>query len=55
MKYTKVSDNPWIVEVAKNGKTEELFIEFPWLFRSCWLWLVILLFGKNYQIVVDMY
>lgn len=29
MKYTKVNDNQWIVEVQKNGKTEELFIEFP--------------------------
>ena len=29
MKYKKLSDNPRIVEVQENGKTKELFIEFP--------------------------
>ena len=25
----KLSNNSWIVEVQENGKTKELFIEFP--------------------------
>lgn len=25
----KLSDNEWIVEVQENGKTKELYIEFP--------------------------
>lgn len=29
MKYKKIKDNQWIVEVQENGKTKELFIEFP--------------------------
>lgn len=29
MKYKKLNDNQWIVEVQENGKTKELFIEFP--------------------------
>ena len=29
MKYKKISDNQWIVEVQENGKTKDLFIEFP--------------------------
>lgn len=29
MKYTKQSDNSWIVQVQENGKTKDLFIEFP--------------------------
>ena len=29
MKYTKTGDNSWIVTVQENGKTKELFIEFP--------------------------
>jgi hypothetical protein len=29
MKYKKVGDNQWIVEVQENSKTKELFIEFP--------------------------
>lgn len=29
MKYKKTGTNSWIVEVQENGKTKELFIEFP--------------------------
>ena len=29
MKYTQTGTNSWIVEVQENGKTKELFIEFP--------------------------
>ena len=29
MKYTKTGTNSWTVEVQENGKTKELFIEFP--------------------------
>ena len=29
MTYRKISDNEWIVQVQENGKTKELFIEFP--------------------------
>jgi len=29
MSYKKINDNSWIVEVQENGKTKELFIEFP--------------------------
>ena len=29
MKYKQMSQNSWIVEVQENGKTKELFIEFP--------------------------
>lgn len=29
MKYTKQSDNSWIIQVQENGKTKDLFIEFP--------------------------
>ena len=29
MKYKKVGDNQWIIEVQENSKTKELFIEFP--------------------------
>ena len=29
MKYKKTGDNSWIVTVQENGKTKELFIEFP--------------------------
>jgi len=29
MKYTKQGENSWLVEVQENGKTKELFIEFP--------------------------
>jgi hypothetical protein len=29
MKYTKQGENSWILEVQENGKTKELFIEFP--------------------------
>ncbi len=25
----KVTNNKWIIEVQENGKTKELFIEFP--------------------------
>lgn len=27
--YKKTGDNSWIVTVQENGKTKELFIEFP--------------------------
>lgn len=29
MKYKQTGTNSWIVEVQENGKTKELFIEFP--------------------------
>ena len=29
MKYKKTGENSWIIEVQENGKTKELFIEFP--------------------------
>lgn len=29
MKYKQMSQNSWIVEVQQDGKTKELFIEFP--------------------------
>jgi hypothetical protein len=29
MKYKQLSQNEWIVEVQQDGKTKELFIEFP--------------------------
>ena len=29
MKYKKTGTNSWIVEVQQDGKTKELFIEFP--------------------------
>ena len=29
MKYKQVSQNEWLIEVQENGKTKELFIEFP--------------------------
>jgi hypothetical protein len=29
MKYQKTGDNSWIVTVQENGKTKELFVEFP--------------------------
>jgi hypothetical protein len=29
MKYTKQGENSWLIEVQENGKTKELFIEFP--------------------------
>lgn len=27
--YRKISDNNWVVTVQENGKTKELFLEFP--------------------------
>tara|TARA_B110000858_G_C17469133_1_gene321990 strand:+ start:249 stop:446 length:198 start_codon:yes stop_codon:yes gene_type:complete len=27
--HKKTSENNWIIEVQENGKTKELFIEFP--------------------------
>lgn len=27
--YRKISENNWIVTVQENGKTKELFLEFP--------------------------
>ena len=27
--FTKISHNKWIIEVQENGKTKDLFIEFP--------------------------
>ena len=27
--YKKISDNNWIITVQENGKTKELYIEFP--------------------------
>ena len=29
MKYKKTGNNSWIVTVQENGKTKELFIQFP--------------------------
>lgn len=29
MSYKKINDKSWIIEVQENGKTKELFIEFP--------------------------
>ena len=29
MKYKQTGDNSWIVTVQENGKTKELYIEFP--------------------------
>tara|TARA_B100001094_G_scaffold95543_1_gene91562 strand:- start:709 stop:888 length:180 start_codon:yes stop_codon:yes gene_type:complete len=29
MKYQKIGENSWLVQVQENGKTKELFIEFP--------------------------
>ena len=29
MTYRKISNNEWIVQVQENGKTKELYIEFP--------------------------
>ena len=29
MSYKKINDKSWILEVQENGKTKELFIEFP--------------------------
>jgi hypothetical protein len=29
MKYKQLSQNEWVVEVQEDGKTKELFIEFP--------------------------
>lgn len=29
MKYKQMSQNSWLIEVQKDGKTQELFIEFP--------------------------
>lgn len=29
MKYKQTGTNSWLVEVQENGKTKELFIEFP--------------------------
>ena len=29
MKYTKQGGSSWLLEVQENGKTKELFIEFP--------------------------
>lgn len=29
MKYKKTGENSWIIEVQQDGKTKELFIEFP--------------------------
>lgn len=27
--YRKISDNEWIVEVQQDGKTKELYLQFP--------------------------
>ena len=27
--YRKISENNWVVTVQENGKTKELFLEFP--------------------------
>ena len=27
--YVKVNDNEWIITVQENGKTKELFVQFP--------------------------
>jgi hypothetical protein len=29
MEYKQMSQNSWIIKVQENGKTKELFIEFP--------------------------
>ena len=29
MKYKQLSQNTWLVEVQQDGKTKELFFEFP--------------------------
>jgi len=29
MKYKQTGQNSWIVEVQQDGKTKELFLEFP--------------------------
>ena len=29
MKYTQKGQNSWTLEVQENGKTKELFLEFP--------------------------
>ena len=29
MKYTQTGQNSWTLEVQENGKTKELFLEFP--------------------------
>lgn len=29
MKHKKISNNTWLIEVQENGKTKELFLEFP--------------------------
>ena len=29
MKYKQTGNNQWLVEVQENGKTKELFVEFP--------------------------
>ena len=29
MNYKKINDKSWTIEVQENGKTKELFIEFP--------------------------
>ena len=29
MKYKKTGENSWIVEVQQDGKTKELYIQFP--------------------------
>ena len=29
MKYKQIDTNTWLIEVQENGKTKELFLEFP--------------------------
>ena len=29
MRYKQLSQNTWLVEVQQDGKTKELFFEFP--------------------------
>lgn len=29
MKYKQINTNTWLIEVQENGKTKELFLEFP--------------------------
>ena len=29
MSYKKISNNTWQIEVQENGKTKQLFLEFP--------------------------
>ena len=29
MKYKQTSQNTWLVEIQQDGKTKELFVEFP--------------------------